>query len=495
MHLRRGALVIIATLTAAVAGEPNQPAKLSPELETVFGMALGAPPEFAASALLRIAPRVSDRQLRRDLIGMAFRLAAGSNNPVRLAAVPGLDPDTRQAFRASSGRVRLDALSLQSRAVRAMIPLDPARGRELFNQMRRDWPAQSSCDQSLLPDVSPYYDALALVIARGFSAKERASAEHLTFSAAELARITIAELAPAAAFLANLDGSRSSFEIASGAFAAKLESMPPDSRAFLFYSPSIEDAVAAVVARGRQLGAATQPLVEAYRKFLVAQLRGPRCADSGKASGKIVQIAAPTVLFGETIRGELPPLRATEQQPDRVEGEMKLDRFWQSEPAQNVYQACLKLRQSADGTNLTAAARRTPEWSRHLTDFLSLLANWRPGDEASESDYFHQKAIVYEALLELAPPGASSDAVIEAFTDFLKSSNLQQQNVVEWFWHARSTLDRVRPGQPEQYAKLLAAFRASGNIVLALEALLESVSPAVLPSLAEHNDPGTVALP
>ena len=121
-------------------------------------------------------------------------------------------------------------------------------------------------------------------------------------------------------------------------------------------------------------------------------------------------------------------------------------------------------------------ARQSPdEWKRQLAEFLNDLANWSSGDER---DCYHQKAILYETLLETLPPGDLSDSVIESFVGFLKSSNLQRQSPVEWLWRARSMVNRVRPSHPGEAAKLLAAYRSSGNIVLMLVAMLDQVAPA-----------------
>jgi hypothetical protein len=54
---------------------------------------------------------------------------------------------------------------------------------------------------------------------------------------------------------------------------------------------------------------------------------------------------------------------------------------------------------------------------------------------------------------------------------------MQQQNPVEWFWHAKDTLERLRNtngGNPEE---LLAAYKGSGNVVLTLYAALDSAAP------------------
>src|SRR6185369_4249987 len=102
---------------------------------------------------------------------------------------------------------------------------------------------------------------------------------------------------------------------------------------------------------------------------------------------------------------------------------------------------------------------------------------WRSSAEKSEDDYYHQRAIVYEALLELTPQGDMRNRVFDEYVAFLRGSNLQTQNPVEWYWHARSTINRLRPTQPTEAARLLTAFAASGNLILTLEALLDRIAP------------------
>ena len=472
------AVAAVVWTIASAADDPKPRPRLSPDLEEVFGIAMAAPPEFAAAAMLRLKTRVPEKELRRELIDMAFHLAAKAQSPVKLLSVPGTELDTRSGSLAAASRLNMDALSLQSRAIRDMLAVDPARARELFSEITPPAVAPAGCEDTLLADVSPYYEALTAVTQGAFSAREQAKSEHIGFAASVLSRVsTVADLAPAFRALTALASNPQQYEIAMGTLTTKLEGISPDSRSFLFFSKYIEAAVQGAADRARQLGVAPDPLIDAYRKFLVTQLRAPRCAASGDSKGSILQASSSTDLFGPAVRGDRPALTPDEQKPDRIEGEMKLDRYWQSGGAQRVYAECMKLREGPGGYTLPDATRRSPEWGRQLTDFLSILADWRPGEDVSEADYFHEKATVYEALLELVPGGDQWDRVASNFVDFLKSSNLAQQRPVEWFWPAREAVNRVRPDHPERAVKMLAMYRASGNIVLMLEAMLDQVAP------------------
>ncbi len=469
--IKRAAVLVLCTVLALMA-QPKERAKLPPDLEAIFNLAMAAPPEFGASALIRISGRVQDRDLRVELLEMAFNLASGAHIPVRLQAIPGSNIDTRSGYLSKAMLLRLDALSLETQVVDLLLPIDPARARELFQRIPKPTPAVAKCEDPLLPDVSPYYQTLATIAQKGFTAKEHAQSEHVAFLTTAVGRIaSIAEIAPAAQLVTGVE-SRPQFEIATGALISRLQGMPLDSRSFHFFSDDIEQAMTALVARARAFGAPSMPLAEAYRAFLVNQLKGRSCADVVRPAGGFVTGMAGKRLFGDAVRGELPPLTTEEMTPEVREGEMKIDRYWESDEAQRVFEECLKLRRDK-GMPISEAVRNSPEWRRQLADFLSSLGSWGPGSEASESDYYHEKAIVYEALLELTPPGETSDKVIASFVDFLKNSNAQQRNTVEWYWHAQETVDRIRPSHPEQAAKLLGAFRGSGSIVLVLESMLD----------------------
>src|SRR5579884_912542 len=98
------------------------------------------------------------------------------------------------------------------------------------------------------------------------------------------------------------------------------------------------------------------------------------------------------------------------------------------------------------------------------------------GLESFKADYFHEKAIVFEALLELTPPGELRDRVLENYIGFLQGSNLAQQSPVEWFWHVRATVDRLATNRAAA-AQLQSALARSGNVILALEAILDEKFP------------------
>jgi hypothetical protein len=107
-----------------------------------------------------------------------------------------------------------------------------------------------------------------------------------------------------------------------------------------------------------------------------------------------------------------------------------------------------------------------------LSEFVSELASWNAADEKSEEDYFHQKSVIYYALLKIIPADDQYDGVMdEALRDFatlLSTSPLQKEKPAEWYLHAKILLNRVNTAQPRERDKLTNLIYSSQSTVLHL---------------------------
>ncbi|MBV8817998.1 MAG: hypothetical protein JO022_06550, partial [Acidobacteriaceae bacterium] len=155
--------------------------KLPHEFEEPARLALSAPPEFAAAALLRLVEsgRVQDEQTKRTLLDEAFDLAAHSHFQIAMRA-PSSQSDSAAASLAKAYALHLDSASLQSRAVLAMLQFNRVRAREMFLSMPQPELPALTCKDALVYDVEAFYRALGAVARSGFSAKERARQDHVS---------------------------------------------------------------------------------------------------------------------------------------------------------------------------------------------------------------------------------------------------------------------------------------------------------------------------
>ena len=160
---------------------PNRVVKRDRELEAIVAALPGMPPVFEADVAIRVAESngILDRRMKIDLLTRAFHLAESAQEPVSRVARPGTKVDSRSGYLEMAFHLSLDKMSLQSRAVNALLSVDAKRGRDLFEQMTAPALPPLACEEPLTYDISLPYEVLGRLVAQGFTAKERAEGRHL----------------------------------------------------------------------------------------------------------------------------------------------------------------------------------------------------------------------------------------------------------------------------------------------------------------------------
>jgi hypothetical protein len=443
--MRLGLLLIAAVCTSA------ETPKLVEPYRSLVELAHATPPEFAADAMLRLVEsgKIADRDARRDLIEQAFALSRAGRFPVRMRGVPGTTVDTRSGFLSQAYDLKLDALSLESRAVQDMLRIDPAQARKLIQEIPPPALAPLTCDDALFYDVADFYQAVGAIANKAFTDKERAKEEHVNFLLDYIGQATsAAQYLPLAQMIQGAGVTTEQREILWTKFSGMLQSVPSDGRSLSALSFSTAQGQAGEI----------QALI---RK----SVKTSGCPDDAARAGGVPINLLPTV-------------------PAKSVTTPKIEHYWQSAEAKRLLEDGVRLRSTADGKLLTDADRATSEWQQRLADYMSALAAWGPAAEKFETDYYNEKCLVYIALVELIPPGPQRDKTLDSFVDFVSGSSLQQQSPVEWFLQANAMLERLRPlnnGGPD---KVLEAFERSGNPVLILETTIEKTLGAKAPAWA-----------
>jgi hypothetical protein len=479
-----------ASLKPQPPGAPEEEKKRLPlEVRLLVDDARSAPAEFAADALLRLAQsgKIPEPEQQRELIEEAFRLAAHAQFPLPRKYLGYFHVDTRTGYLRMAHDLKLDRLSLQCRAVRAMLAVDRRKARELFGEMPRlDIPALT-CADTLIPDAADFYETLLAVAQGTFSPDEVRRQETVFFLATHLGGITSPlQVGPAAKVAADFKASPPQREILVSAFAGALKKISGDDRAFTHAAHVATGGRAVSQLREKCLaeGVATEWLLEAFRGYLVTHFGGSRCADNVRRERKSSGLPDPVQAFNDRLAAlragakKIPPIAAEEIAPTRVEGEGVFDEYWKSPQARGLLIKIKALRfghdQKSGGQPLTPEERGTVEWREQAAQFLNALAAWESGHEKSEADFFHQKAVLFSGLIELIPPGDLRDRVLHSFLDFLRQNRMQRESRVEWFFHARQLMQvRGKDDRP----KVIEAMGNSGDPVLQLYAALERALP------------------
>lgn len=439
MKLVIALLSIAFAAPAAEVKDPPRP-KLPPEAQTIMGLAYASPPEIAADAFLRIAAsgKIAGREAKLQFIDQAFDMAASARDRLRRRHIAGSPADSRSGSIDRAARLGLDTLSLRVRAVRAMFDLDQTRARELFSRMEAPQPEARSCEDALVLDLTGFFGLLSDLANQAFSTGERRLEQHVGFVRPYVVSIASpVEVAPVARLVRTLSVTPRQRDLLLASFVTALQNVAADGRSFLETADSVTEEVVQLAQACEKDGLATDGLKSAFEKYLERQRGSARCA-------------------------------------------VKLQSYWTSPGAQALLVRGLKLRWGPEGVPsrmLTLEERKAAEWQTQLAEALNEMESWKPAPGESEADYFHQRCLFYEALVELTPPGARRDNVIAGFLGFLSNSPIQRESPAEWLARGAEILSRLRLSGDSGAERLLEAFAGSANPALALMARLERWAP------------------
>ncbi len=264
------------------------------------------PPEFCADAMLRLAasPLLTDTKQRRALIEEAF--AAGTHAPLPYRSVP---DDLHNG---------LEALTLQTRAVNAMLALDAVRALSMFRDIPSPDPPRLTCQDAATPDLSAYYQTALRLFASAFNAKERAAEDDVQFLRQIVASIqSLSQIVPALKMMpeAGARMTAAQRQQLAGAIAGVLDRIAGSDRE---YAASENVLVPSALPEMHD----SQMFVPALRSYIVRHLSAARCSDAIPAGGLPESARQFNALIARLspATAQLRPIALEEAQPLRVEG-------------------------------------------------------------------------------------------------------------------------------------------------------------------------------
>lgn len=454
-----------------------KPPACPPGLEAFAAEAEGAPPEIASDALIRLASsaRVTDPAWKKELLERAFVLAGASRLPVRKTAAPYVNAlaDNSAAYLSQAYGLGLDALSLRAHVVRAMLPLDAGRARELFGQIppRPPLPALS-CKDAMVYDVSDFYVLAGEVALKAFGGEEVAQGARARFLLPYVEELSSpAQVMPAIKLVLGAGQCPEDLTLLAPALAKAIRSLSADDRSFTSavsadgLADAVNDFRLVLVKREDNLAG---DLVEAYRKFLRSGITGERCAENVTRYTPRYLSEANSLLFKSS------PLKPEELNPSGVGGRADIRGYWQTPEAKALLNSYKQLRfgdetgaakLDSEGVALTREDTGTPEWEAQLRRFLSQLESWGGSGEHSEIDFFNQQQMLFMALLEIKPSGQPRAEVLASWLKSLSGRRAVEAELLRYFY-ASELLKALNASPPATRDDLMQRMIYSGDAAL-----------------------------
>ncbi|PYQ70624.1 MAG: hypothetical protein DMG04_24105 [Acidobacteria bacterium] len=342
------ALCVPCVLCASAFAAPrasDDPPHRDTAIESLIRDAAALPPEFNADVLIRIAgsTRVADLAWKREMLEEAFFRAYAAPVAYRRTSVR-VPPDSLQGALTQAYDTQIARVPLQVRAAQLMAFVAPLRARELF-----EW-----IDLNLAPAV-----ARALL-------RFRPSAIEATYLETFYGQL--------------------------------LNAGTSDPRGFSVSDIDIVGRSADLQGADRERSVPGWFVMDSLKAYLLKHLNGPRCADSATESFVPSAFNAAARLLRADPIAEVTPINADAIRPSRLLGGARIDLYWQTFSARRLYEMWMGLRGTGQNP-VPERVRRTDEWRDNADRFITELDQWTGRSEASERDYFYQKAT---RLLELS---------------------------------------------------------------------------------------------
>jgi hypothetical protein len=298
-----------------------------------------APPEFAASELVRIASfRVkNDKDWQRELLEEAFALARQAQQPFK-RPVASYELVSAVAFAKIVAELGMDRLTLQCAAILALLEVAPQQAVALVREIEVELPV-TKCEEIAAPSVDAFYQMLLTVAKSCFNAKQQEKGEDTAFLESHMRQVNHpAQVAPASRLVRFYGMTPERLDRLLTTFLTALDNVRPDDRAFS--NGGNLPSAAELQTLGifcTQYSKRGEEVFARVRRYLVGQLSGPRCADNVvTATGKPVAIPQAIRDFNQLIAFDgykVEEITEAEIKPGTLAGKAEKDRYWQTPKA------------------------------------------------------------------------------------------------------------------------------------------------------------------
>ncbi len=455
--MRTAIAAILALLTCLAADELP---KLPTETMGLIDQARSLSPEFSADTLLRLATSsaIPEPRWKRQLIEEAFTSGAHAQLPYPQRGEDTADARSSRAF----WKNELEALTLQTRAVQAMLALDPQRARAMFEDIPTPQVPALKCTETGAPDLSSYYQTAADVLARGFSAEQRGKLRHLQFLKRLIGLMqSPAHVTPAVKLIFTAQVTPEERQELVADFAGALDVINGTPRVYgavtwqlvpvsapVKLPPGVRGASPMLASPAGDLPssvvAAAPLLLPALRSYIVRHESGPRCTETIRA-GTLPQAVNDfnhLVARLDPTAAAYQPVSEREVKPAKDDGAFEPHNWWQSKRSKQVLDALKWLNHGnrdlpGDKRFFMIEERMSTDWNAHFFDTLKLIEGWNEQEEDSAEDWFGMVSESYELLAEKAPPDKRREAAMGRYVSFMETHYAAVENHNFWFtqWH------------------------------------------------------------
>lgn len=195
----------------------------------------------------------------------------------------------------------------------------------------------------------------------------------------------------------------------------------------------------------------SRALLQAFRDYLVLNFKAPYCEETETSKDFKSPLPRAIVKFNKTFQQRLKESNLSAIGEDEIKSNARnsapdgpLSSRWDSLTYSQLLESAKKLYTPLTQGELAEGRTENDEkWLSQAQDVLTRLSAWSNEEGESESDFFHQKAILLEALTHLTIGTPLHADALNSFVLFLEQNSYQDVTPIDWFFCAKILLSRI----------------------------------------------------
>lgn len=443
--------------------------KVPQNLVALLNQARSVPPEFCADVIIRVVEsrKINDKQTNIELLKEAFEQTNQAQLKGKKTVFKSINIDTRVGYLDKAYELNLDTISLNCRIVNALLELDKNIAKEYFSKISiTSFIKESlSCKDLAVYDVTAYYETAKKIAEQCFTKKEIEQGFRERFIEEQIVNITSAvELSHVAKLIISFNWSPLDLEILLGAYSNKVDHLITDYRTFiaseLLYR--VTESIHNLASYCEKKQVASKYLVKSYREYLVSNLSQKTCFDINEKLIAELIFRANSRLFRAN------PIILKDLALEHEETFIEDPPFFSSEKSKLISSQIRKLYANTQQNRTTDNTNKEKDLEEAYSEFVKIFRNWKASDEPTEEDYLHQKATIYQNLIEIAQTEKQKDELLYEYLLFLRDFKLENISRAEWFVHLNVILKMLQGSNQESRAKIIGLLNNSQNAVAEL---------------------------
>lgn len=428
-----------------------------PDIAIFLNQARLLPAEFYVDLLVRVveSKKINNKEANIDLLKEAFEKINQVQLKTKKRIFKSINIDTRAGYLEKAYDLNLDMISLKCRIINSLLTIDKNSAKQLFSEISLTPYIKevSTCEDVAVYDLTTYYETAKKIAEQCFTNNEIKEGFKTNFVQNQISNIvSVTQLSHTVKLIESFNWSLLDLQNLLGRYTEQITRLEPNYRDFIgsesLYKTTQSIHNLALYFEKNKVS--SKYLTQAYKECIIKNLSEKICPD-----GNVKEKLIPQLVFRANMRLFVQDPILIEELELEEDSSIKESSYFSSKKSKFILNEMQKLQ--ADIQKKFSSKDNQPEETSlkqidlddYYSKILEKVRDWKVDDEQGEEDYLHQKAIVYQELIQIAQTKIVQKDLLYEYLLFLRDFKLDNINRPEWLIHLNFVLRMAKNSDDE----------------------------------------------